>query len=152
MVNLHFLVTFPRLDQAGSTLVAHVDATARRSYEIVGAYLSTANPGNDEPVCQRSQFFGKVEGQRWPAGPRPVQKSHLVVQADALSRADKLGYQTYIAEPEHGIDRIAGWPTGSLRKPHLALRDNLTHPAKIDPRSISFYASNPVASVRIDKS
>ena len=63
MVNLHFLVIFPRLDLAGSTLIAHVYAAARRSYEIVGIYLSTANPRYDEPVCQRSQFFGKVEGQ-----------------------------------------------------------------------------------------
>ena len=90
MINLHFLVIFPRLDQAGSTLIAHVYATARRSYEIFGTYLSTADPGNDEPVCQRSQFFGKVEGQRWPAGPRPVQQSHLVVQADALSRINSV--------------------------------------------------------------
>ena len=81
-----------------------------------------------------------------------MQKSNLVIQADALSRADKPGYQKCVAKPEHGIDRIAGGSTGSLRKPHLAFRDSLTHSAKIDSCSISFYASNPVASVRIGKS
>ena len=93
MVNLHFPVVFPRLDQAGSPFIAHVDAASRRVHEAVGAYLPATDQGHDEPVCQCAQLFGKVKGQRRPARPRAVKEPHLVVQADALCRADELSDQ-----------------------------------------------------------
>ena len=64
-----------------------------------------------------------------------MKESHLVVQADALNRADEFCHQQAVAEPEHGIDRIAGRPPRSLREPDIALRYDLS-----DRTGISFDA------------
>ena len=147
MIYLCFLVAFPRFDQAGSSLIAQVDPPSRHAHETVRAYLSAANQGHDEPVCQRPQLFGKVKGKRRPAGTRAMKESHLVVQADALYRADELRHQQTVAEPEHGVDRIAGRPSCPCREPEIARRYSLPHRAEIGSGRISFDTANMVGRI-----
>ena len=55
MIYLRFLMVFPRLDQARSSLVAQVDPTPWHPHETVRSYLPTAHQGHDEPVWPDSR-------------------------------------------------------------------------------------------------
>ena len=49
-----FLVVFPRLDESGSSVVAQVDAAARRVLEALGSDLAATYECHDKAVCNRA--------------------------------------------------------------------------------------------------
>ena len=93
MLKWGFLVLFPCRDQSSPPSVVQIDATARRMNEVTRPDLSAANQCDDETVRQRAQFLGKVKRERGPSCARAMEKSDLIVQADAFRRATVFGHQ-----------------------------------------------------------
>ena len=63
MMDLGFLVLFPCLDQACSSVVTQINASARHVDEAVWTDLPPTNQGHDESISQRAQLFSKVKSE-----------------------------------------------------------------------------------------
>lgn len=126
MMSLHFLVSFPCLDQARSSLIAQVDSTPWHPHETVPTYLPAANQRHHEPIRQRTQFFRKIQGQRRPTGTRAMKEPHLVIQTDTFQGTDELRHQQPVAESEHGVDGITRRSLVAHREAEIALRKGST--------------------------
>ena len=152
VLDLTFLVFFPRFEKMRSSIVTQVNGPSGHVDEAVGADLPTANDRHDESVRKGAQLLGKVEGKRWAACARPMKEAHLMVETNGLRRADALGHQQAVAESEHGVDGIPGWSPRSRREIEAARCDGLTDSTEVDSRGVAFDAPDVIRSVGVGES